>query len=1016
MIRLNKTQLAGKVKFITDYINASNAADGSTVDPNSNVATKNIATMSAEINKDINIQIKRQLIYDKLIEIFGQKQADKYIDQLEKHEIYAHDESGLMPYTYMAQETVLVRYKGRLLNTSFEDLYELVDCNEYLEDEDKNVWCKYPDDLWIKDRKDETKITRLVKKERHRDLVRVKTKYGEDIFVTDNHPLIISDDKNNTIDAIDSLNKEQYRIKTKITEGNIDKLFVKDFMKKNLTVYENYVCYEPSNYKKVFSHKTINLSEKFGYFIGIFIAEGWYVGSPNQPYDKIMIKMKDKSILNTLCDYLYESTGIYSYVSELSNQRGFYTLQINNQILVNLLLNEFKIYPTAQNKTLPINIYEYNIDFIKGVLAGLIDGDGCVTKTGQFNIRVASRKLISQLQYLLQYLGYSCSTTYQDVTYKETDLIKSSYPVFGIASYVWNDSITLPLCTKLANCEIKTKGKRYYSEEWSNIDSVTLVTNNKLLEANKFIYDITTNSNTFNLNNIWVHNCAAISMYPFLQNGLQDFGGESKAPKHLSSFNGGFINLMFALSSQFCGAVATVEYLMCFDYFARKDYGDDYLEDSKNVVKQELQQVVYALNQPASARGFQSCFWNISIFDKYYFKALFENFSFPDGSKPEWESLDKLQRFFMKWFNQERTKALLTFPVVTVSVLNNGIEILDTEYRDLISTELSEGNSFFIYTSKSVDSLSSCCRLRNSIADQINDFSYSLGAGGVMTGSINVITLNMNRFVQNILFDEEYDEDKHLSLITSKLRKQIRDIHKYQVAVNALFEDFKNKGMLPAYTANFISLEKQYRTIGINGLVEAAEYLGYEANNNTKYKNFVSTILKTISDVNKDSGYPDAKFNTELVPAENLGVKFAKWDNIDQLVVTRDCYNSYLYPVENEELSIIDKFALHGDETTQYLDGGSALHLNLEDTPTKETCDKLLAIAVKTGCNYFCLNVKVTICNDCNHIDKQTNRSCTKCGSKNIDYATRVIGYLRRVTNFSKERQTEEQQRYYHKE
>ena len=958
MIRLNKTQLAQKIKFITDYIKASNAADGSVLDPNSNVATKNIATMSAEINKDVNIQIKRQLVYQKLVEMFGQEQADKYIDQLEKHEIYAHDESGLMPY------------------------------------------------------------------------------------------------------------------------------------------------------------------------------------------------------------------------------------------------------------------------------------------------------------------------------------------------------------------------------------------------------------------------CAAISIYPFLQNGLQDFGGESKAPKHLSSFNGGFINLMFALSSQFCGAVATVEYLMCFDYFARKDYGDNYLEgNSKDIVKQELQQVVYALNQPASARGFQSCFWNISIFDKYYFEALFDNFHFPDGSKPEWESLDKLQHFFMKWFNQERTKALLTFPVVTVSVLNDGVDILDTKYRDLISTELSEGNSFFIYTSKSVDSLSSCCfdkytkvlwksstngvqlttleelhnmkwltnkknlrihhngswvkgrsiklpnrkmfevvttnnkrmimtdnhinvtyhgekptcelttddylafntnplmpipendehltyaqgfavgaflgdgsfgssikgtiyevnysqnvnkfedcikyvneankdlgnstecyltsvynnvypirisskelvafiqrwtnwkrgttavnktlnldclqqsiefrkgildgwyntdggdnnrcyttsvslveamevlinslgmqsiidvsdrtdeqvvirnqsynrnyplycvrwyepcnkrsmgdiykwknntqyfrvksisvvefykddvyciecnnadepyftlpnglithncRLRNSIADQINDFSYSLGAGGVMTGSINVITLNMNRFVQNILFDEEYNEDKHLGLITSELRKQIRDIHKYQVAVKALFKDFESKGMLPAYTANFISLEKQYRTIGINGLVEAAEYLGYEASNNTKYKNFVSTILKTISDVNKDSGYPGAKFNTELVPGENLGVKFAKWDNIDKLIVTRDCYNSYLYPVENEELSIIDKFVLHGDETTKYLDGGSALHLNLEDTPTKETCDKLLTIAVKTGCNYFCLNVKVTICNDCNHIDKQTNRSCTKCGSKNIDYATRVIGYLRRVTNFSKERQTEEQQRYYH--
>lgn len=520
--------------------------------------------------------------------------------------------------------------------------------------------------------------------------------------------------------------------------------------------------------------------------------------------------------------------------------------------------------------------------------------------------------------------------------------------------------------------------------------------------------------------------CVAISMYPFLMNGLQDFGGEAKAPKHLSSFNGGFVNLIFALSSQFCGAVATVEYLMCFDHFARKDYGDSYLETHTHLIEQELQQTIYALNQPASARNYQSPFWNISIFDKHYFEALFGTFYFPDGDKPQWESLNKLQQFFMKWFNKERTKALLTFPVVTVSILNDGVKLLDEEYANFIATELSEGNSFFIYTSKSVDSLSSCCRLRNSIADQIGDFSYSLGAGGVMTGSINVITLNMNRFVQNVtdtMFPWQPDvtdkEDRKVLVdrLCDELKDQIRLIHKYQLGFKELFRDFEAKGMLPAYSAGFISLDKQYLTVGINGLVEAAEFLGYTASNNADYKQFVSQLMKAISDTNKESSskVSGLKLNTELVPGENLGVKFSKWDVIDDLVVTRDCYNSYFYPVEDEDLTSIDKFVLHGEETTKYLDGGSALHLNLEDTPTKETCDKLLSVAVKTGCPYFCLNVKVTICNDCGHIDKQTNRACTKCGSKNIDYATRVIGYLRKITNFSKERQKEESERHYHK-
>ena len=512
--------------------------------------------------------------------------------------------------------------------------------------------------------------------------------------------------------------------------------------------------------------------------------------------------------------------------------------------------------------------------------------------------------------------------------------------------------------------------------------------------------------------------CVAISMYPFFQNGLKDLNGGSAAPKHLSSYNGEFVNLIFALSSQFCGAVATVEYLMGFDHFARKDYGEDYLETHTNVIKQELQQVIYAVNQPAAARNFQSVFWNISIFDKYYFKSLFGNFYFPDGDRPKWESINKLQKFFMKWFNQERTKELLTFPVVTVSLLNDGNKVLDEEYYEFIANELSEGNSFFIYSSKSVDSLSSCCRLRNSIEDQINDFSYSLGAGGVMTGSMNVITLNMNRFIQNTLNKEEYDEEKHLPILLRELKKQIKLIHKYQLGFKYLFKDFELKGMMPAYSANFITLDKQYLTVGINGLVEGAEYLGYTVGNNEKYKSFVSTVMKTISDTNKEtcSEIANLKINTEMVPAENLGVKFAKWDRKDGYVVTRDCYNSYFYIVEDEDISVIDKFILHGDDTTKYLDGGSALHLNLEDYPTKETCKKLLDIAVKTGCPYFCTNVKVTICNKCGYINKKTENHCTKCGSTDIDYATRVIGYLRRVTNFSKERQKEESRRHYHRE
>ncbi len=363
--------------------------------------------------------------------------------------------------------------------------------------------------------------------------------------------------------------------------------------------------------------------------------------------------------------------------------------------------------------------------------------------------------------------------------------------------------------------------------------------------------------------------CVSLTLYPLLLDGLTKLGGESKAPKHLESFCGAFINLVFAISAQFAGAVATVEFLCYFDYFARKDYGDDYLIKHKQLVIDHLQHVVYSLNQPAAARGYQSVFWNISLFSPAFGEAMFENFVFPDLTNEEdpnsnqvnWQSIDKLQRFFMSWFNEEREKSLLTYPVITAAMLTDNGLPSDKAFTQFCAEENARGNSFFVYMSDNPDSLASCCRLRNEIND--NTFSYTLGAGGVATGSINVMTLNINRLIQQGL----------------DLATEIDKIHHYQVAYRKLLEDYQTFNLMPVYDAGFIHLDKQFLTIGINGMVEAAESQGIRAGNNPEYINFVSDLLKIIYQANRAAskkwGY---KFNTEFVPAENLGVKNAKWD------------------------------------------------------------------------------------------------------------------------------------------
>lgn len=510
--------------------------------------------------------------------------------------------------------------------------------------------------------------------------------------------------------------------------------------------------------------------------------------------------------------------------------------------------------------------------------------------------------------------------------------------------------------------------------------------------------------------------CASITMYPWLLEGTSKIGGNSTAPTNLKSFCGGFINMVFIVSSMLSGACATPEFLMYMNYFIGKEYGDDYYERSSEIVDLSkrkrtidkvitdcFEQIVYSLNQPTGARNFQAVFWNIAYYDKNYFESLFGAFVFPDGSKPQWESLSWLQKRFMAWFNKERTKTILTFPVETMALLSEDEDIKDKDYGDFTAKMYAQGHSFFTYLSNNADSLSSCCRLRNEIQD--NGFSYTLGAGGVSTGSKSVLTINLNRCVQQA----KREQIPYINF----LEEVVDLVHKVQVGYNENLKELQRKGMLPLFDAGYINLERQYLTVGVNGLVEAAEFLNIEINDNPAYMAFTQEILGLIEQYNKKYHTKDLMFNCEMIPAENVGVKHAKWDREDGFFVPRDCYNSYFYVVEDESLNVIDKFRIHGKKYIEHLTGGSALHLNLEEHLSVAQYRHLLRVAAKEGCNYFTFNIPNTICNHCGNIDKRYLKECPKCKSKNVDYLTRIIGYMKRVSSFSNARQKEANQRFY---
>lgn len=532
--------------------------------------------------------------------------------------------------------------------------------------------------------------------------------------------------------------------------------------------------------------------------------------------------------------------------------------------------------------------------------------------------------------------------------------------------------------------------------------------------------------------------CMAVSLYPLMMEGVGNIDGITPTPPNdLQSFSGQVTNLIFLLSSQCKGAVAVGEYFIALNYYIVQEFGPNWYEKPdvvtttdhcnkqrtvRDAIHKAFKQFIYGVNQPAGNRSYQSPFTNVSYYDHTYFDSLFGEFYYPDGTKPQWEAVDCLQRLFMKFFNKLRTKQVLTFPVETMAMVYDPKtnDVIDKDYKDFTAEMYAEGHSFFTYISDSADSLASCCRLRNELAE--NTFNPTSGLTGVMTGSCNVITLNINRIVQDCCKKWAYPEPKQLvtetSTFVSYLKGILERVYKYHIAFKTMLYELEDKGMFAASNGGYISISKLYSTIGINGLNEAARFLGMTVGNNKEYIKFLQLVLGTIKEQNKIHSVHDANrpflFNSEVVPAEGLGGKNYNWDKEDGYWVPEDenLYNSYFYDA-HDDTSVLDKFILHGRQTYQYTDGGSAAHINLEDHLSKEQYLKLIDFAIANGTNYFTFNIPNSKCDDCGYITKHPITECPKCHSKNITQYTRVIGYLRPIKSFGKDRQIEASHRTY---
>lgn len=1187
--------VAKKKDFIEQYIAASNPATGSKYDSNANVSMKNVVTMGQELYKFENIKQNRKMLFDRIAKLYSKKLAKQYIEDLESHVLYKHDETAIPGQPYCVAITMypflidgltklggvssaptdLKSYCGEFINlvysissqfagacmykdqvvlikkdgiSYFKTAKDLV--NEYLTDSPR-TFSNYQGNwqyntcsgLQILENGRLVDITKVYKRNYSDKIYKISTKDGHTATVSKDHIF-----KQLLLGRYLDIKAEQLK------EGDTI-LINKD--------YTPIVNQDTTDYKK-------------GWIIGMLCGDG---SISEENCIKLSVNYEQEFLADIFNEYSKE---IFGY--ELNKNKGHKCW--------NYAKRNKDFYEAVHKEIIGTNTYDKHIDienksldYLTGFLDGLFCSDGSYSETHGIAISLTNKDLSKNVQDISRLFGLQNNIS----IVKPRGERKESYSQYvssRILKYLKHVHLKMRKkgIPSVSDCtrEIYYYGRHSLVENissgnkkkcWSNykekereekyITTTDVIESIEILDNDdNYVYEIETSSHWYNCGGFITHNCA------------------------------------------------TPEFLLCMDYFIRKDFGEDYLDHLDEIVEKNtkqrtlekvienyFQQVVHSMNMPAGNRGYQTVFWNVGYFDKNYFDGVFGEFTFPDGSKPKWTTLNWLQKKFMKWFNKEREKYILTFPVETMAMLTDGHDVIDKEYADFTSEMWSEGHSFFVYLSDSADSLSSCCfdkdtrimysvpgsgfyeksvpikdayekhrdetievleynpytktrqwtkakfvksessdlykftfdgradwttiiathdhifpvstpegykdikaedikvgdkliadkatwtlckedfeelieirvksierisekqevycikmenenspyfvlangivshncRLRNSIKDMEDEHNhtqhqFSMGTASVATGSKSVMTINLNRVIQNAIYKNYPDVTKGqvfslkdhpeaYEYILAEITDITERVHKYQIAFNSIIKDFFESRMLPVYDAGFITLNKQYLTVGVNGLTDAAEFLGLEINDNEDYRKLVNNVLETINIINKKDKTREHMFNTEFVPGENLSVKNYRWDKTDGYFVSdkHDMYSSYFFNPEDTSLSVLDKMKLHGTEYVQFLDGGSACHINISEHMHKEQYRKLLEIASEFGTNYFTFNCRNTVCNDCGYISKDTLDTCPKCGSKNLDYLTRIIGYLKRVSSFSEPRQAEEHIRAYNK-
>jgi len=960
-------------------------------------------------------------------------------------DFHIHNLDTLATYTFFGREVIIVKLGNQLKLTSFKDLYEEIQEPEVLLNEKDQAFAKYPENLWVLDKNGWVKISRMVRKKKEREMRFIKSEQGRSVIVTDNHPFIIkgleSGLKEEELEAEkvkekedlifssfipDLLKTEDKQLFSKRYIYLAEELFRKGHKEFFLDGFEwqDFVnnfggslkaqgTLSVSNQANSLDNK-LELTGELGYLVGIFIAEGSYNNW------RLTITTSEDEIINRIkraCAKL----GVRAYVYD--KKEGGKNVTISCSTLKLVFEKIFQIKAGSKNKNLPPDILTYNLDFIRGLIAGIIDGDGTKGNSdgdGDFSqilIRVASRTLLEQLAILLQFFGIVARDRVSSEDIGKENIfqgkkIVQNFPLYGLA-FSKKEDVDFP-SFKYQKARPAKKHWRQEKYGWSR------VLNNKLTTiADEFIYDITTSSNTFLCNGLLVHNCCGWDLYDLLLKGFRGVPGkvESKPAKHLRSALGQVVNFFYTLQGESAGAQAFSNFDTLLAPFIRYD-NLNYVQ-----IKQAIQEFLYNCAIPTRV-GFQTPFTNITLDLKT--PAHLKDQPVIIGGKPQnetyadfQEEMNLFNRALYEGFMEGDAKGrVFTFPIPTINIAKD-FDWDDPAYDLIWKATAKYGINYFanfIHSDmKPEDARSMCCRLRLD-----NRELYKRGGGlfgsNPKTGSIGVVTINLPRIGYLSKTKKEFFE---------RLGK-IMDLAKESLEIKRkVLEDFMRKGLYPYskfYLADVKKMRGEYfgnhfSTIGLIGMNEALlNFLG-ENIASKRGRKFALEILdfmrKKLVEYQEETGN---LYNLEATPAESTSYRLALKDKerYPDIITAGESVpyytNSTQLPVNYTD-DLFKALELQDELQSKYT-GGTVFHIFLgERVSDPELIKKMIkTIFEKFTLPYITFTPSFSICPVHGYLSGE-HFTCPKCVvDQPCEVYSRVVGYLRPVQqwNFGKQEEFKE--------